>query len=168
MTTPFTFLTLEIAEALAIVTVNRPDKLNALNATVIAELDRAFTELSQREQVRAIILTGAGRAFVAGADIAELGQSGRFDAQEILRRGELDVAGLAGEGGDRHPRPFGERGVVGEVVARRAVRASMRIDDRGELKRLWRLHRTQQRTIERAGDEALRIHRLDRVGDRRL
>jgi enoyl-CoA hydratase len=72
MSTPFTFLTLEIAESLAIVTVNRPDKLNALNATVIAELDKAFTELAQREQVRAIILTGAGRAFVAGADIAEI------------------------------------------------------------------------------------------------
>ncbi len=72
MTTPFTFLTLEIADALAIVTVNRPDKLNALNATVIAELDKAFTELAQRDQVRAIILTGAGRAFVAGADIAEI------------------------------------------------------------------------------------------------
>ena len=55
MTTPFTFLTLEIADALAIVTVNRPDKLNALNATVIAELDKAFTELAQREQVRAIM-----------------------------------------------------------------------------------------------------------------
>lgn len=75
MTTPFTFLTLEIADALAIVTVNRPDKLNALNATVIAELDKAFTELSQREQVRAIILTGAGRAFVAGADIAEIAEA---------------------------------------------------------------------------------------------
>lgn len=75
MTTPFTYLTLEIADALAIVTVNRPDKLNALNATVIAELDKAFTELSQREQVRAIILTGAGRAFVAGADIAEIAEA---------------------------------------------------------------------------------------------
>ena len=74
MTTPFTFLTLEIADALAIVTVNRPDKLNALNATVIAELDKAFTELSQRDAVRAIILTGAGRAFVAGADIAEIAE----------------------------------------------------------------------------------------------
>lgn len=75
MTTPFTFLTLEIADALAIVTINRPDKLNALNATVIAELDKAFTELSRREQVRAIILTGAGRAFVAGADIAEIAEA---------------------------------------------------------------------------------------------
>lgn len=75
MTTPFTFLTLEIADALAIVTVNRPDKLNALNATVIAELDKAFTELSRRDAVRVVILTGAGRAFVAGADIAEIAEA---------------------------------------------------------------------------------------------
>lgn len=80
MTTPFTFLTLEIADALAIVTVNRPDKLNALNSTVIAELDKAFTELSQRDAVRAIILTGAGRAFVAGADIAEVAEGAESPA----------------------------------------------------------------------------------------
>jgi hypothetical protein len=54
-----------------------PDKLNALNAQVIGELDRMFTELGQREDVGAIILTGAGRAFVAGADIAEVGRRPR-------------------------------------------------------------------------------------------
>jgi enoyl-CoA hydratase len=72
MTTPFTFLTLDVADQVAVVTVNRPDKLNALNATVINELGRAFAELATRDQVRAVILTGAGRAFVAGADIAEI------------------------------------------------------------------------------------------------
>jgi len=80
MTTPFTYITLEVAEALAIVTVNRPDKLNALNSAVIAELDTAFTELAQRDQVRAIILTGAGRAFVAGADIAEVAKGAESPA----------------------------------------------------------------------------------------
>lgn len=75
MTTPFTFLTLEVADQLAVVTVNRPDKLNALNTTVIQELDRAFTEIAQRDQIRAVILTGAGRAFVAGADIAEIAEA---------------------------------------------------------------------------------------------
>lgn len=69
---PFEFLTLDVADGVAVVTINRPDKLNALNQQVIAELDRMFTELGGREQVRAIILTGAGRAFVAGADIAEI------------------------------------------------------------------------------------------------
>jgi enoyl-CoA hydratase len=69
---PFEFLLLDISDRVATVTINRPDKLNALNAQVIAELDRMFTELAEREQVGAIILTGAGRAFVAGADIAEV------------------------------------------------------------------------------------------------
>jgi len=72
MTTPFEFLLLDIADRVATVTINRPDKLNALNAKVIAELDQMFTELAGREQIGAIILTGAGRAFVAGADIAEV------------------------------------------------------------------------------------------------
>lgn len=75
MTIPFTFLTLEIADRIATVTINRPDKLNALNATVIAELDRAFQHLATADTVRAIVLTGAGRAFVAGADIAEIAEA---------------------------------------------------------------------------------------------
>ncbi|MBL8997828.1 MAG: enoyl-CoA hydratase/isomerase family protein [Gemmatimonadetes bacterium] len=72
MTAPFEFLLLDITDRIATVTINRPDKLNALNAAVIGELDRMFGELATRPQVGAIILTGAGRAFVAGADIAEV------------------------------------------------------------------------------------------------
>ncbi len=68
----FEFLRVEIADRVAVVTIDRQDKLNALNAQVIAELDRMFTGLASREQVGAIILTGAGRAFVAGADISEI------------------------------------------------------------------------------------------------
>ncbi len=60
-------------EGIAFVTVNRPDKLNALNAAVISELTEAFREIRKDGQVRAAVLTGAGeKAFVAGADIAEL------------------------------------------------------------------------------------------------
>ncbi len=72
MPAPYEFLLLDIADRIATVTINRPDKLNALNAQVIGELDRMFTELSMREQVGVVVLTGAGRAFVAGADIAEV------------------------------------------------------------------------------------------------
>ena len=90
-----------------------------------------------------------------GADIAEVGQVCGFCAQEILRRGELHVAGFAGEGRDRHPGPFGERGVVGEIVARGLQRAPVRVDDRGKSEGLRRLHRAQQRAVERAGDESL-------------
>jgi enoyl-CoA hydratase len=68
----FEFLLIDIAERVATVTINRPDKLNALNAAVIGELDRAFKALNEDASVGAIVLTGAGRAFVAGADIAEV------------------------------------------------------------------------------------------------
>ena len=72
MSASYEFLLLDVAERVATVTINRPDKLNALNAKVIGELDRMFTELAANDAVGAIILTGAGRAFVAGADIAEV------------------------------------------------------------------------------------------------
>lgn len=68
----FDFLRVDIADRIAVVTIDRPDKLNALNAKVIAELDRMFGGLAADAQVGAIVLTGAGRAFVAGADIAEV------------------------------------------------------------------------------------------------
>ena len=67
MSASYEFLLLDVAERVATVTINRPDKLNALNAKVIGELDRMFTELAANDAVGAIILTGAGRAFVAGA-----------------------------------------------------------------------------------------------------
>ncbi len=72
MSDAYEFLLLDVADRIATVTINRPDKLNALNAKVIGELDRMFGDLSGREDVGAVILTGAGRAFVAGADIAEV------------------------------------------------------------------------------------------------
>lgn len=69
---PYEFLNVEVADRIAKVTVNRPDKLNALNARVLEELDGVFTALATDRQVGAVIVTGAGRAFVAGADIAEI------------------------------------------------------------------------------------------------
>jgi len=72
VSSPFEFLIFEVADRVATVTINRADKLNALNAKVIGELDRLFTQLFADPAVGAIILTGAGRAFVAGADIAEV------------------------------------------------------------------------------------------------
>src|SRR5690349_8514989 len=69
-------VTVERTGQVATVTIQRPDKLNALNARVVGELIKTFQELLQgkdgAEPVRAAILTGAGKAFVAGADIAEM------------------------------------------------------------------------------------------------
>ena len=70
---PFDNLLLERDGAVAILTVNRPKVLNALNAATLDELRRAVLELKREPERRAIVLTGAGdKAFVAGADINEL------------------------------------------------------------------------------------------------
>ena len=82
-------LAVERADGRATVTISRPDKLNALNAETIGELDRAFRELAADDAVRGIIITGAGdKAFVAGADIAELAKMGSIDGIDISRQGQ--------------------------------------------------------------------------------
>ncbi|MHC4472352.1 MAG: enoyl-CoA hydratase/isomerase family protein [Planctomycetota bacterium] len=74
-------------DGLTTVTVNRPDKLNALNAETIGELTHAFTNLPDGTGV--VILTGSGeKAFVAGADIAELVEMTPTSAKEVSARGQ--------------------------------------------------------------------------------
>src|SRR3954469_7047212 len=76
-------LLFELTEGIARVTVNRPDKLNALNAIVIAELADAVTRIETDSAVRGVIITGAGnKAFVAGADITELSEQGAAGGQK--------------------------------------------------------------------------------------
>jgi enoyl-CoA hydratase len=83
------FLTLEKADGMAVLAVNRPDKLNALNGDTIRELADAFRALRDDSDVRGILLTGAGeKAFVAGADIAELAQMGPIDGVRVSREGQ--------------------------------------------------------------------------------
>ena len=63
--------------AIAVIVLNRPKALNALNGMVLAELDKAFDELEPDTNVRAVVITGSGdKAFAAGADIGELNQLG--------------------------------------------------------------------------------------------
>jgi enoyl-CoA hydratase len=63
---------LEKQGAVAVVTLDRPDALNALNASVIDEFGSVIDRIEGDEEIRAVVVTGAGRAFVAGADIAEM------------------------------------------------------------------------------------------------
>lgn len=71
------------------ITINRPDKLNALNAATIGELLHAFTQARGAADVRVVVLAGAGdRAFVAGADISELAELSAMQAQHFARQGQ--------------------------------------------------------------------------------
>jgi len=73
---------------IGIVKVNRPDALNALNAEVIGELDAVFDEIVADAEVGAAILTGEGRAFVAGADIAAMQKMNPAEGKDFMLRGQ--------------------------------------------------------------------------------
>jgi enoyl-CoA hydratase len=85
---PYQHLLVTVQDRVATLTVNRPDKLNALNAALIGELGAAIDEMQSRDDVAAIILTGAGRAFVAGADISELSGVSALEGKRLARRGQ--------------------------------------------------------------------------------
>ncbi len=90
---------LETADGVARLTVNRPDKLNALNLTVLDVLRRRFVEVATDPAVRAVVLTGAGeKAFVAGADIAEMSVLGPEDARRFARAGQSIADAIDGGG----------------------------------------------------------------------
>jgi enoyl-CoA hydratase/carnithine racemase len=76
---PYETILTETSEAIFTITINRPDKLNALNTTMIRELIDAFDAADADDAVRAIIVTGAGRAFCAGADLSGGGRT--FDRE---------------------------------------------------------------------------------------
>jgi enoyl-CoA hydratase len=69
-------LLIDVAEGVATLTLNRPSALNSLNRALRAALVATLAEMDARDDVRVIVLTGTGRAFCAGLDVKELGQSG--------------------------------------------------------------------------------------------
>lgn len=98
MTETLTYETLLVEHpgAVAVVTLNRPKMLNALNAKMISELGSCFRELDADDAVRAIILTGAGeKAFAAGADIGELhALAGSLEGIALARTGHVLTQGM--------------------------------------------------------------------------
>ena len=85
----FKNLLFEVKNLIAIITVNRPKKLNALNEETIKELGLAINEVQNNSEIKAAILTGSGeKAFVAGADISELSKLGIIEATEASRLGQ--------------------------------------------------------------------------------
>ncbi|MDR3716359.1 MAG: enoyl-CoA hydratase-related protein [Puia sp.] len=79
----------DLTDHILTVTINRPDKLNALNKTVISELAEVVGEIYDNAEVRSAILTGAGpKAFVAGADISEFGGLSAKEGQALAAKGQ--------------------------------------------------------------------------------
>lgn len=84
-----TLLRIERDGPVALVTLNRPERLNALNRRLLTALDATCADLASDREVRAIVVTGAGeRAFCAGADVNELDGIGPVEAQQLMRDGQ--------------------------------------------------------------------------------
>ncbi|MFA7289502.1 MAG: enoyl-CoA hydratase-related protein [Melioribacteraceae bacterium] len=85
----FKNLLTELRENILIITINRPEKLNALNGDLLKELSEIFLDVKERGEIHAVIITGAGeKAFVAGADINELNKLEPIKAKEFAEFGQ--------------------------------------------------------------------------------
>jgi enoyl-CoA hydratase len=82
-------------DGMALIVINRPEKLNALDAETMGELDEALGRMESDPDLRGLILTGAGeKAFIAGADVQELARATPMEAQQISLRGQRIVQRL--------------------------------------------------------------------------
>ncbi len=82
-------IVLETDQKTAVITINRPQSLNALNAKTISELSQVLDEVSADSKYRAVIITGSGeKSFVAGADIKEFSDFGTAAAEDLARNGQ--------------------------------------------------------------------------------
>ncbi|MEP7144170.1 MAG: enoyl-CoA hydratase-related protein [Ferruginibacter sp.] len=78
-----------LANGILTITVNRPDKLNALNRNVFSDLDKVADEIKNNPAIRSAIITGAGsKSFIAGADITEFNGLSKEDAIALAKRGQ--------------------------------------------------------------------------------
>jgi enoyl-CoA hydratase/carnithine racemase len=89
----------DVSEGVATVTLNRPDKLNAFNVRMRDELLAVFDQTDADDAVRAVIVTGAGRAFCAGADLSAGGQTFDYAARNDAGREALRVGDVYRDGG---------------------------------------------------------------------
>ena len=85
----------EVRDGVAIITINRPEKLNALNRATLIELDGAVSRAAADPQVQALVITGSGpKAFVAGADIGELAEQTPLAGVAYAREGNRVLTGI--------------------------------------------------------------------------
>jgi enoyl-CoA hydratase len=92
------FLLLEKNDGIAVLTINRPQQLNALNKQTLNEINAAFESLRDDNDVKVVILTGSGeKAFVAGADIKEFAHFSGEEGSELAKNGHMTVFNLIEE-----------------------------------------------------------------------
>ena len=85
----YTTLLTSLENNIFTITINRPDKLNALNKDVFTDLDKAADEIQNNAEIKSAIITGAGsKAFVAGADITEFAELNKAEAMSLSKRGQ--------------------------------------------------------------------------------
>jgi enoyl-CoA hydratase len=85
----YTTLLTNLENGIFTITINRPEKLNALNAAVFTDLDKAIDEVNANAEIKTVIITGAGpKAFVAGADITEFNGLDKEQAMALAKRGQ--------------------------------------------------------------------------------
>ena len=88
-------LKFENVDGIAQLTINRPDKLNALNIQTIAEIKEAFQEIYDNPEIKAVIVSGEGeKAFVAGADISEIADLTTMNARKFAENGQEVFASI--------------------------------------------------------------------------
>ena len=92
-------LSYAVADGIATVTLNRPDKLNAFTPLMRDELIAVFDETDRDDAVRAVIVTGAGRAFCAGADLSSGGNTFDYADRQVAAREETKVGDVYRDGG---------------------------------------------------------------------
>jgi enoyl-CoA hydratase len=90
----YEILKTEFADGIAVVTVSRPQALNALNTRFFQEMDALVAEIAGRADVKAVVITGDGKAFVAGADIAEMVSKTPDEARAFSRLGQRTFRSL--------------------------------------------------------------------------
>src|SRR5688572_27328683 len=74
----------DVSDGIATLRLNNPERLNALTFQTYAELERFFTDVAQDEQVKVIVLTGAGKGFCSGGDVREIiGRLTEMEAEEL-------------------------------------------------------------------------------------
>lgn len=102
MTSPFETIRFEVEDGLATITLARPDRMNAINATMTLELIRAFDMADADDRVRVVIVTGEGeRAFCAGADISGGASTFDYSRRDASVRGEAEQGGVYRDSGGR-------------------------------------------------------------------